>query len=374
MTKRSARQGINSSNPGQSTTDTPLPATHIAEAVLDWFDKFGRKHLPWQQNKSPYRVWISEIMLQQTQVATVTPYYEKFMRRFPDVATLAAASEDDVLAHWSGLGYYARARNLHKCAKRAVSDFNGELPDNIDELVDMPGIGLSTAGAILSLSLGQHHAILDGNVKRVLARYHAVEGWPGTTAVQNRLWQMSRYHTPGKRTADFNQAMMDIGATVCTRSSPDCANCPLATDCAALATGSPTDYPFKKPKKQIPIRATIMLYLMNDSGGVLLYRRPPSGIWGGLWSLPEVPELCAIDDWLGIAGLAAISASESIARFRHTFSHYHLDIDVQSLKVNIIDTAVLESDERVWYNGGQLPGGIAAPVSKILNNLSGELL
>ena len=346
----------------------------FADAVLAWFDVHGRKHLPWQQNKTPYRVWISEIMLQQTQVATVIPYYQAFMQRFPDIGSLANATEDDVLGHWSGLGYYARARNLHACAKRAVADYAGQLPDSIDELVELPGIGLSTAGAILSLSKGQHHAILDGNVKRVLARYHAVEGWPGKTAVQNRLWELSREHTPSARTADFNQAMMDLGATVCTRSRPACERCPLSEGCQGLALRDPLAYPGKKPKKQIPTKATVMLHLSDDAGRLLLQRRPPSGIWGGLWSLPEVNAVGGIDGWLAAAGLVAESNPESAARFRHTFSHYHLDIDVQTVNVAIMDAVVLETVERVWYNGGQLPGGIAAPVSKILNNLVGELL
>lgn len=344
----------------------------FAGNVLAWFDVHGRKHLPWQQDKSPYRVWVSEIMLQQTQVATVIPYYEKFMQRFPDLQALANAPEDDVLAHWSGLGYYARARNLHKCAKIALSEHDGQLPDDIDSLVELPGIGLSTAGAILSLSLGQSHPILDGNVKRVLARNHAVEGWPGSTAVLNRLWQISRQCTPLRRTADFNQAMMDLGATVCTRSRPLCEQCPLASSCTALATGDIALYPGKKPKKRIPLKSTYMLMLSNTAGDVLLQRRAPSGIWGGLWSLPELEAIADLPAWLNSAGLKASGEAHSAARFRHTFSHYRLDIDVQALNVEVLDSVILESAERVWYNGGEFPGGVAAPVSRILNNLAGE--
>lgn len=313
-------------------------------------------------------------MLQQTQVATVIPFYEKFMASFPDIGALAAAAEDDVLAHWSGLGYYARARNLHKCAKLAVENFDAQLPSDIDELVEMPGIGLSTAGAILSLSQDQHHAILDGNVKRVLARYHAVEGWPGTTAVQRTLWEYAREHTPAKRTANFNQAMMDLGATVCTRSRPACGQCPLSGDCVALSSGSIERHPGKKPAKTAPVKTTVMLVLSNKAGDVLLQRRPPSGIWGGLWSLPEVADVSGIDDWLSASGLRATDKAYCAARFRHTFSHYHLDIDVQALSVEVADSGILESADRVWYNGDQFPGGVSAPVSKILNNLVGELL
>jgi len=340
--------------------------------VLAWFAEHGRKQLPWQQNKTPYRVWVSEIMLQQTQVATVIPYYEKFMTSFPTLKALGEAAEDDVLAHWSGLGYYARARNLHKCAKLALSEHGGELPCDIDALIEMPGIGRSTAGAILSLSLGQAHPILDGNVKRVLARYNAIEGWPGKTDVLNRLWRVSESVTPAKATADFNQAMMDLGATLCTRSRPACDRCPLAANCQGLASSEPTQFPGKKPKKVTPVKTTVMLALANEEGALLLERRPPSGIWGGLWSLPEVADSKRIDSWLLAAGLKAETSAYSELQFRHTFSHYHLDIDVQTLNVSVLDTGILESAERVWYNSGELPGGVAAPVSKILNNLVGE--
>jgi A/G-specific adenine glycosylase len=272
------------------------------------------------------------------------------------------------------LGYYARARNLHKCAKLSVENHGGDLPHDLDELIAMPGIGRSTAGAILSLSLGQSHPILDGNVKRVLARFNAIDGWPGRTDVRNRLWEVSEAVTPSRSTSDFNQAMMDLGATLCTRSRPECARCPLASDCEGLASGELTQYPGKKPKKVTPVKSTIMLALTNPEGGLLLERRPPSGIWGGLWSLPEVATDLETQVWLETAGLRAVDEPHSALRFRHTFSHYHLDIDVQSLNVDISDTAVLEARERVWYNRGELPGGVAAPVTKILNNLVGELL
>ena len=349
-------------------------ADKFSQHVLNWFEEHGRKHLPWQQNKTPYRVWVSEIMLQQTQVATVIPYYEKFMGRFPTLHDLAQAPEDDVLAHWSGLGYYARARNLHKCAKLSVENHGGDLPHDIDELIAMPGIGRSTAGAILSLSLEQSHPILDGNVKRVLARFNAIEGWPGKNDVLNRLWDVSEKVTPTKNTSSFNQAMMDLGATLCTRSRPACERCPLAVNCQGLASGEPTQYPGKKPKKVTPVKSITMLALMNADGALLLERRPPSGIWGGLWSLPEVATVEEMYEWLKSAGLKPVDTPHSALRFRHTFSHYHLDIDVQALTVEISDAAVLEARERVWYNSGQLPGGIAAPVTKILNNLVGELL
>lgn len=313
-------------------------------------------------------------MLQQTQVATVIPYYERFMESFPSLQALAEAPDDEVLAHWSGLGYYARARNLHKCAKLAMGQHAGRLPESLDQLVAMPGIGRSTAGAILSLSLGQAHPILDGNVKRVLARCFAIAGWPGKSEVLNRLWQISEAVTPSTDTAIFNQAMMDLGATVCTRTRPACGRCPLAESCLGFASGEPTQYPGKKAKKQTPVKTTVMLALRNADGALLLERRPPSGIWGGLWSLPELRALSSLASYLPEVGLRPVEAPQSVLRFRHTFSHYHLDIDVQALTVEVTDTAVLEAAERVWYNSGPLPGGIAAPVTRILNNLVGELL
>jgi len=346
----------------------------FADQVLHWFSEHGRKHLPWQQDKTTYRVWVSEIMLQQTQVATVIPYYERFMQSFPSLQALAEAPEDDVLSHWSGLGYYARARNLHTCAKLSCERHGGQLPETIEELVGLPGIGRSTAGAILSLALEQPHPILDGNVKRVLARFFGVEGWPGKSDVLKRLWSFSEDVTPEVSTASFNQAMMDLGATLCTRSRPACDRCPLVEDCKGFASGNPVQFPGKKPKKVTPVKATIMLALTNAEGALLLERRPPSGIWGGLWSLPEVATTEEGSAWLEKAGLVAVDSPHSAARFRHTFSHYHLDIDVQATTVEVSGSFVLEASERVWYNSGQLPGGVAAPVTKILNNLVGELL
>jgi len=337
--------------------------------VLAWFDEHGRKHLPWQQNPTPYRVWVSEIMLQQTQVATAIPYYEQFMQRFPNLKALASAPIDDVLAHWSGLGYYARARNLHRSAVRVLDKHNGALPTTLDALQDLPGIGRSTAAAILSLSDGQHEAILDGNVKRVLARYFAVDGWPGKKPVLDKLWDYSEQVTPAARTGPFNQAMMDLGASICSRTKPQCSQCPLSKQCQANLTNAQLAYPGKKPKKVIPVKSECMLVLRNTQNHVLLVQRPPAGIWGGLWSLPELGD-ATLDDWLGAACLSAVSEATSFARFRHTFSHYHLDIDAQELSVKADgNNLVLEADRFVWYDGEELPGGVAAPISKILDRL-----
>ena len=338
----------------------------FAEVVLSWFDQHGRKHLPWQQSVSPYRVWISEIMLQQTQVATVIPYFERFMQSFPDVQTLATAPEDVVLSHWSGLGYYARARNLHKAAKMVVEEFAGEFPAELDGLQRLPGVGRSTAGAILSLGFSQHAPILDGNVKRVLARCFAVAGWPGQKRVHDELWALSEELTPAVRTGNFNQAMMDLGAMICTRSRPLCADCPLSEGCVALAEQSWQDYPGKKPKKTIPVRETIMLIAFDAQGRVLLRRRPPEGLWGGLWSLPQIDSEAELSGALQSEGLEQLAEAEEFARFRHTFSHFHLDITALAVPVREDGRTALEGVGRVWYNVGTEPGGMAAPVAKLL--------
>jgi len=359
-------------------------AEHFSNRVLDWFDQHGRKHLPWQQQPTPYSVWVSEIMLQQTQVATVIPYFERFMVSFPTLTGLASAPLDDVLAHWSGLGYYARGRNLHQCARTVVADHNGALPSSLDALMALPGIGRSTAGAILSLGHGEPAAILDGNVKRVLARWRAIDGWPGKTAVLATLWELTEKLTPPCRTGAYNQAMMDLGATLCTRSRPACERCPLRDDCAGRLAGNALDFPGKKPKKVLPVKQTYMLAIRDKNGQLLLEKRPPSGIWGGLWSLPEVPDREAIGERLQGFGLQAMpavvaGAISPVASLRHTFSHYHLDIQVLAIDGA---TALSRACDRVgetqaiewWDNSGQLPGGVAAPVKKILKSLIGEML
>ncbi|MGY8869166.1 MAG: A/G-specific adenine glycosylase, partial [Pseudomonadales bacterium] len=257
-------------------------------AVLDWFDQHGRHNLPWQQDKTAYFTWISEIMLQQTQVTTVIPYFERFIERFPDVQTLANAEQDEVLHLWTGLGYYARARNLHKTAQIVATDYYGEFPQTVEALEQLPGIGRSTAGAVLSISTGKRAAILDGNVKRVLARFYALEGWTGSTANQKTLWEYAERNTPQKRVGEYTQAMMDLGATLCTRSKPSCPSCPLQNHCTALKLGRSSEFPHPKPKKKIPVKQTIMLLLQDEQQQTLLQQRPPTGLWGGLWSLPEV--------------------------------------------------------------------------------------
>ncbi len=340
----------------------------FADRLLEWWDEHGRKDLPWQQDVNPYRVWVSEIMLQQTQVKTVIPYFEKFMASFPDVETLADADLDDVLRHWSGLGYYARARNLHKAACVVRDQHGGSVPTDFDAVTELPGIGRSTAGAILSLACGQRHPILDGNVKRVLARHRAIAGWPGKSAVQQALWETAEVFTPDERVGDFTQAIMDLGATLCTRSSPACERCPVRADCVALANGTIADFPGRKPKKAKPLKATTML-LATTGDAVYLEKRPASGIWGGLWSLPEVNG----EDpgaWSERVFGAAAAAVEPRPVLRHSFSHYDLDIRPLVVRVAGSSRRVADGDNATWYCLDELPpGGIAAPVRKLIDNL-----
>ncbi|MFO8140570.1 MAG: A/G-specific adenine glycosylase, partial [Marinobacter sp.] len=309
---------------------------NFAEQLLQWYDQHGRHNLPWHHNRNAYRVWISEIMLQQTQVNTVIPYFEAFMVSFPDVRTLASAPVDDVLSHWSGLGYYARARNLHKAAKQVVEAYHGEFPQDQEALEALTGIGRSTAAAILAQAFGQRAAILDGNVKRVLARYHAVPGWPGQTSVLTQLWQHAEAHTPDTRVRDYTQGIMDLGAIACTRSNPKCDSCPLSAGCQAYAHSETRLYPGSKPKKTKPEKTTWMLILEDADGRILLERRPPSGIWGGLWSLPELDPAYGAEELQDACerhlGLAC-SDPELISGFRHTFGHYHLHIQPARLPV-----------------------------------------
>ena len=346
----------------------------LSSRVLKWFDLHGRKDLPWQQNPTPYRVWISEIMLQQTQVATVIPYYQHFMSSFPDVNTLAHAEEDLVLQHWAGLGYYSRARNLHKAAKLVCDKFAGVIPEDIDQVQSLPGIGRSTAGAILSLAYQQQQAILDGNVKRVLTRHHAVEGWTGKSQVLKQLWSLAESHLPSKRHADYTQAMMDLGATVCSRTKPDCEQCPLRSSCAALAEGNPTAYPTPKPKKIIPDKNTVMLMLINHKDEIFVMKRPSTGIWGGLWSFPQFDDYEQAQAWHEDHFNAPLESAEKNAeketRLTHTFSHFRLHIHALLIRQTPPIKGVMEGTPSLWYNRGtKFTGGFPAPIEKLLSRI-----
>jgi A/G-specific adenine glycosylase len=338
----------------------------FAERLLRWYRQHGRHDLPWQFDKSLYRTWVSEIMLQQTQVATVIPYFETFMQRFPDIKTLAEASQDDVLLHWAGLGYYSRARNLHKAALLIVAQHQGQFPQQYEAVVALPGIGPSTAGAILAQSLGQRHAILDGNVKRVLARHRAIEGWPGQTQVEKQLWQWAETYTPQHSLAEYTQAIMDLGATVCSRASAKCEACPLRADCKAHAQGRVADLPGKKAKKLLPVREKRFLIIRNEQGCYLMEKRPPAGIWGGLWSLPELAMDQLVDEAVKQNWQLTVNNYSDLSMFRHTFSHFHLDITPCKVQVEPVSDAIAESERYQWRADiSQL--ALAAPVSAILN-------
>lgn len=340
-------------------------APRFAQTVLAWFDQHGRHDLPWQHPASTYRVWISEIMLQQTQVATVIPYFERFITRFADVHSLAQANRDEVLALWAGLGYYARARNLHQCAQVLCRDYGGDFPDSLEAVCALPGIGRSTAAAILSLSRNAPLAILDGNVKRVLARYHAVPGWPGQAAVTRKLWQLSEAHTPKQRTAHYNQAMMDLGATLCRR-QPDCPRCPLQNSCQAKQQGNPTDYPARKPR-QLKAKRQTQVIMIEQAQGVLLQRRPPSGIWGGLWSLPECDLASEPQAWVRERlGINIELTDQSMPAIQHEFTHFTLTI--HPVRARYVGSERLEDAQYCWYDR-QTPTrrGLPAPIQKLLD-------
>jgi A/G-specific adenine glycosylase len=342
--------------------------------LLSWSAEHGRRDLPWQHNPTPYRVWVSEIMLQQTQVATVIPYYLRYMARFPGVVSLADAPLDEVLHHWSGLGYYARARNLHGAACRVRDHHDGRFPEHYEAVVGLPGVGASTAGAILALACGQRHAILDGNVKRVLTRFHAVDGWPGQAAVARRLWALAERYTPRQRIAAYTQAIMDLGSTVCTRSRPSCGVCPLAAGCRARRSGRAQHFPAPRPRRSLPLRASTMLLLHNDRGEVYLERRPPAGIWGGLWAFPEIAPDSDPARWCRDHIGCGITEVERWPVVRHTFTHFRLDI-TPMLALAAPGDRVLEGVRGVWYNSGKTDArGLAAPVQRLLERLQAARL
>ena len=340
----------------------------LASRLLAWFDAHGRHDFPWQRDRTPYSVWVSEILLQQTQAATVIPFYERFMQRFPTVAALAAAPLDDVLAHWAGLGYYARARNLWRAARIVMEEHGGEVPTTFDALHALPGIGRSTAGAILAQAHGQRWPILDGNVKRVLARYHAVAGWPGLPAVANELWRHAETHTPHERVADYTQAIMDLGATLCARSRPACTVCPLASDCASCRAGTQALYPAPRPRRERTQRQVAVLVVRAPDGRVLLERRPASGIWGGLYSLPELPAEDSPREWCARMLGAAVAAERALATIEHAFSHFDLDLNPRLLELAVSPSTIMDRDDWHWCRpGAKLEVGVPAPVAALLS-------
>lgn len=304
-------------------------------------------------------------MLQQTQVATVIPYFQRFESRFPDVQALARADDDAVMQLWAGLGYYARARNLKRAAQIVADELDGQFPATQEALEALPGIGRSTAGAILSLGHGRRAAILDGNVKRVLARVFAVDGWPGKSAVQKALWALAETYTPNERVAAFNQGMMDLGATLCTRNSPDCSRCPFELSCQARAQRCENDYPGRKPKKVKVQKSATMVLLLRDNS-VFLERRPASGIWGGLWSLPEFPDRTAAEDW-------AVSQDRKVyliagETLKHSFTHFDLAIEPLIAECHAAEARIADSEDCGWFGSEDLHAiGVPAPIAKLLS-------
>jgi A/G-specific adenine glycosylase len=345
-------------------------ASSVATALIAWHARQGRHDLPWQSDRTPYRVWVSEIMLQQTQVATVIPYYTRFTQRFPTVRALADAAIDDVLHLWTGLGYYARARNMHRSAVLVRDEFGGEFPDTFEAVTRLPGIGRSTAGAILALSQGQRFPILDGNVKRVLSRYFGVEGSAMDRAVSERLWQLAEACTPQERVDVYTQAIMDLGATVCTRRKPLCAYCPLSEGCVARLTGRQHDLPSPRPPRERRVRKVFMLVAMRGDGSVLLERRPESGVWGGLWCLPEFGTSTAALSYAGASLQAVRGEWRTLGPVEHTFTHF--DLVITPLLVRCESSAgVTDGAGNVWYDT-RAPArvGLPAPVKSLLEELA----
>ncbi len=339
--------------------------TDFATRLLAWFDQHGRHDLPWQHPRTPYRVWLSEVMLQQTQVQTVIPYFQAFLARFPDLPTLAAASLDEVLAQWSGLGYYSRARNLHRAAQICALKFQGELPVDFDQLLALPGIGRSTAGAILAQAHGARHAILDGNVRRVLSRYRRVAGDPASSATQATLWQLSESLLPDERLADYTQALMDLGASVCSRTRPTCLLCPLQDDCGAHLAGAVAQFPQARVRRERPLRRCVQLWVQDSQQRLLLKRRPPTGIWAGLWSLPEADTQDGAVEILRADGLRPLSSSV-LTSLRHEFTHYSLDIQVMAVEV---ESLALTDSETRWISAPEaLALGLPQPVRRLIES------
>ena len=343
----------------------------FAERLLRWFDVHGRHDLPWQHPRDPYRVWLSEVMLQQTQVTTVIPYFERFLVRFPDVATLAAAPIDDVLQLWAGLGYYARARNLHRAAQDIATLHGGVFPRDAEAISALRGVGRSTAGAILAQAFDLPYAILDGNVRRVLARHGGVDGWPGLPKVQSQLWALAEARLPSQRLADYTQAFMDLGSTLCRARKPECSHCPVNTDCVAHRDDRIAQLPAPKPRRQRPQRQSQIFILSRNDDEILLERRAPAGIWGGLWCLPlgEIDQ--AWQDLIQQLGYVAQQA-HPLAPIDHAFTHFDLQLHPLRIELGEALSQIGESSSRTWIKLGHPESwpGLPAPIRKLLDRLS----
>ena len=341
----------------------------LAAKLIAWQKRHGRHDLPWQGTRDPYRIWLSEIMLQQTQVATVVPYYQRFLERFPDIHALAAAPLDEVLRLWSGLGYYSRARNLHQAAQTVTRERGGRFPDRFEEVAALPGIGRSTAGAIVVFSSGARHAILDGNVKRVLARLFGVTGYPGDKRVADRLWQRAAELLPRRNVEAYTQGLMDLGAGVCTRSRPRCEACPWTVSCVARRRGLIGRVPAPKPRRALPQKSTVMLALTR-AGEILLEKRPPTGIWGGMWCLPEVTSTAGLEAHCLRRFGAHIVGADRLPAMAHGFTHFKLDIHPLRVRVGALTPRAGEPG-LVWLPLEEArQAAIPAPVKRILESIS----
>jgi A/G-specific adenine glycosylase len=345
----------------------------FAERVARWQAVHGRRDLPWQGTRDPYRIWVSEIMLQQTQVAAVIPYYTRFIERFPDIDSLASAPSPAVMSAWAGLGYYSRARNLHRCAQTVVERHRSRFPRTVDELAELPGIGRSTAAAIAAFAFGERAAILDGNVKRVFARHFGVDGYPGAAAVERRLWKLAEEVLPGRGIEAYTQGLMDLGATLCVRSRPRCADCPVSASCVALQRGRVAELPAPRPAKARPVRHTTVALIRDDEGALLLETRPPTGIWGGLMSLPEfdadaddVRLLAAITERFSLE----VELQRALPELRHEFSHYSLIMHPRMARIRRAGGAAADA-ARLVAPGEFADVALPAPVRRLLQGLDG---
>lgn len=355
-------------------TDVKPPSINVkqfSQQIIEWYLKFGRQHLPWQIEKTPYHVWVSEIMLQQTQVATVIPYFERFINTFPTINALANANIDDILHLWTGLGYYARARNLHKTAQLIRDHFNAEFPTNFNDVIALPGIGRSTAGAILSLSQKQHYPILDGNVKRVLARHYHIQGWSGSKKVADIFWQYSTDVTPEKNVDKFNQAMMDIGAMLCLRTNPKCTLCPIQSSCLSSKNEEWKAFPTPKPKREKPTKTGYFL-ILNVNNYVWLEKRHERSVWQGLYAFPQFEQISQLTDFLEQYQLNSAHLVQDNA-FIHTFSHYHLDI--VPLIYPLSHSLNIDSDG-IWFDitkWNTTKVGLPTPMVSIIKRMASSL-
>ena len=370
---RSEADAVNRPEPHIGKTWSPLSrarragdGTLIAARLLRWQSRHGRHDLPWLGTRDPYRVWLAEIMLQQTQVASALPYYLRFLARLPTLADLAAAPAEDVMALWAGLGYYARARNLHACARHIVAVHGGQFPRTPAALAALPGIGRSTANAIAATCFGAHAPVLDGNVKRVFCRHFLEDALPGA-ALERRLWALADAHMPAREGARYNQALMDLGAGVCTRAAPRCDDCPLRTSCGAFAAGRVDELPVRKARRPVPLREATLLAVIDAQNRVLLEARPPRGIWGGLLSLPELPAGETAEAWLRArVGARRIAVSPRLC-FDHVFTHFRLRIT--PLECRLRGTAAAVPAGWTWHDAASLArAGVPAPVRRILGD------